>query len=190
MAQQRRGSTPGQQRVQKAALALFAHEGVAATSLQMIADAMGVTKAAVYWHYRSKEEIVLGVLEPALDQLRVIVESAEGKRAGRARTDAALRGIIDLVVAHRELASILLGDPALAHLLRQHRSIDGALERLLVLLGGCGSDPGARIAAELFLHGLAGLTTVTRAGLLSDDVLRDHLYDAGRRLLLSRRSAA
>ena len=33
------------------------------TSLQMIADAMGVTKAAVYHQFHTKEEIVLAVAE-------------------------------------------------------------------------------------------------------------------------------
>jgi hypothetical protein len=41
-------NTPAQTRVIEAALALFAEHGISGTSLQMIADAIGVTKAAVY----------------------------------------------------------------------------------------------------------------------------------------------
>ena len=44
-----------------AALALFADNGVSGTSLQMIADAVGITKAAVYHQFRTKEQIVLAV---------------------------------------------------------------------------------------------------------------------------------
>jgi AcrR family transcriptional regulator len=40
--------TPARTQVIEAALALFAEHGIDGTSLQMIADAMGVTKAAVY----------------------------------------------------------------------------------------------------------------------------------------------
>ena len=40
--------SPAQARVVTAAAALFAERGVGGTSLQMIADANGVTKAAVY----------------------------------------------------------------------------------------------------------------------------------------------
>ncbi|PRC50878.1 TetR family transcriptional regulator, partial [Mycobacterium sp. ITM-2017-0098] len=37
--------------------------GVSGTSLQMIADAMGVTKAAVYRQFKTKEEIVIAITE-------------------------------------------------------------------------------------------------------------------------------
>ena len=41
--------------------------GSGGTSLQMIADAIGVTKAAVYHQYRTKDEIILAAAE---DELR------------------------------------------------------------------------------------------------------------------------
>jgi AcrR family transcriptional regulator len=40
--------SPAKSRIASAATALFAEHGVGGTSLQMIADAIGVTKAAVY----------------------------------------------------------------------------------------------------------------------------------------------
>jgi AcrR family transcriptional regulator len=69
------GGSGGQQRVLEAALDLFAEHGVSGTSLQMIADRMGVTKAAVYHQFRTKEEIVFAVIDPDLaglsdDELR------------------------------------------------------------------------------------------------------------------------
>ena len=50
-------------RVATAATELFSMQGVAGTSLQMIADAMGVTKAAVYHQFNTKEAIVLACTE-------------------------------------------------------------------------------------------------------------------------------
>ena len=47
-----------QGRVIDAALDLFAEHGVGGTSLQMIADEIGVTKAAVYHQFKTKEQIV------------------------------------------------------------------------------------------------------------------------------------
>jgi AcrR family transcriptional regulator len=44
----RAAPTAAQGRIIAAALELFARNGVGGTSLQMIADAIGVTKAAVY----------------------------------------------------------------------------------------------------------------------------------------------
>jgi AcrR family transcriptional regulator len=53
--------TAAQTRIIDAALALFAERGIGGTSLQMIADAIGVTKAAVYHQYNTKDEIVVAV---------------------------------------------------------------------------------------------------------------------------------
>ena len=55
--------TPAQTRVIEAALDLFAEHGISGTSLQMIADGLGVTKAAVYHQFPTKDEIVLGSIQ-------------------------------------------------------------------------------------------------------------------------------
>lgn len=49
-----------------AALQLIADHGVGGTSLQMIADAVGVTKAAVYHQFKTKEQIVIALTEREL----------------------------------------------------------------------------------------------------------------------------
>jgi len=59
------GSTPyspAQRRVATAAMELIAEHGVSGTSLQMIADALGVTKAAVYHQFKTKEAIVIAAM--------------------------------------------------------------------------------------------------------------------------------
>ena len=65
-----------QTRVITAALDLFSRHGVGGTSLQMIADEIGVTKAAVYHQYNTKDEIVLAAAESELRDWR-------GHRGGR-----------------------------------------------------------------------------------------------------------
>jgi AcrR family transcriptional regulator len=45
-------------RVQKVALELFAEQGYEKTSLREVAERLGVTKAALYYHFKSKEDIV------------------------------------------------------------------------------------------------------------------------------------
>src|SRR5215475_13717231 len=48
-----RGDT--RERIQSIALELFAEQGYEKTSLREIAERLGVTKAALYYHFRSKE---------------------------------------------------------------------------------------------------------------------------------------
>ena len=76
-----------QARIIAAALELFAQNGVGGTSLQMIADAIGVTKAAVYHQYQSKDEIVLAAAEAELERVDAMIRVAEAEpsRPGPAR---------------------------------------------------------------------------------------------------------
>ena len=56
-------TTTARERVLHAARSLFSEYGVSGTSLQMIADHLGVTKAAVYHQFHTKDEIVLALLD-------------------------------------------------------------------------------------------------------------------------------
>ncbi|WP_059005791.1 TetR/AcrR family transcriptional regulator [Streptomyces specialis] len=59
--QTRRSDT--RQRIQDVALELFAEQGYDKTSLREIAERLDVTKAALYYHFRTKEDILNGLVE-------------------------------------------------------------------------------------------------------------------------------
>ncbi|MEU0229067.1 helix-turn-helix domain-containing protein [Streptomyces sp. NPDC006284] len=59
--QRRRGDT--RQRIQDVALELFAEHGYEKTSLREIAERLDVTKAALYYHFKTKEEILVSIFE-------------------------------------------------------------------------------------------------------------------------------
>ncbi|GAB2732969.1 TetR/AcrR family transcriptional regulator [Kitasatospora kifunensis] len=50
-------------RIISVALELFAEQGYEKTSLREIADRLGVTKAALYYHFKTKDDIVHGIVE-------------------------------------------------------------------------------------------------------------------------------
>ena len=77
--------TAAQTRIIDAALDLFAEHGVSGTSLQMIADAIGVTKAAVYHQFNTKDEIVLAVAEVVLARLEAAVTPRKPSDPARER---------------------------------------------------------------------------------------------------------
>ncbi|MEU9744615.1 TetR/AcrR family transcriptional regulator [Streptomyces niveus] len=60
-AQPRRGDT--RQRIQDVALQLFAEQGYEKTSLREIAEHLDVTKAALYYHFKTKEDIVVSLFQ-------------------------------------------------------------------------------------------------------------------------------
>ncbi|MFJ3584876.1 TetR/AcrR family transcriptional regulator [Streptomyces sp. NPDC090127] len=56
-----RGNT--RQRIQDVALELFAEQGYEKTSLREIAERLDVTKAALYYHFKTKEDILIGLFQ-------------------------------------------------------------------------------------------------------------------------------
>ncbi|GAA3845965.1 TetR family transcriptional regulator [Sphaerisporangium flaviroseum] len=58
-----REHTDTRTRIQEIALKLFTEQGYEATSLREIAEAVGVTKAALYYHFRTKDDIIASLTE-------------------------------------------------------------------------------------------------------------------------------
>src|SRR5581483_8464263 len=124
--------TAAQAPIVEAALVLFAEHGVSGTSLQMIADAIGVTKAAVYHHYKTKDEIVLAVAQVILARLDAAVTAAERSRS-RAR-ELLVAAMIDLAVERRRVAGVLQRDPVMLRFLEEHEPFRRVMERVNRLL--------------------------------------------------------
>jgi AcrR family transcriptional regulator len=66
-----RGGT--RERIQAIALELFAEQGYEKTSLREIAERLGVTKAALYYHFKSKEDIVRSFVEDYRAELEQVI---------------------------------------------------------------------------------------------------------------------
>ncbi|WP_432139106.1 MULTISPECIES: TetR/AcrR family transcriptional regulator [unclassified Streptomyces] len=70
--QRRRGNT--RQRIQDVALELFAEQGYEKTSLREIAEHLDVTKAALYYHFKTKEEIIVSLFEDLTQPITDLIE--------------------------------------------------------------------------------------------------------------------
>jgi AcrR family transcriptional regulator len=169
-------------RVLAAALQLFGEHGVSGTSLQMIADRIGVTKAAVYHQFHSKEEIVLGVLAPAMESLHASLESAELLETPEARRESMLRAVVDLAVGNRRLAAILRSDPVAAELVRSHPDLDVG-ERIRALLVGPDPDVRSDVAAAMVGGALMMIGAAPELERYHDEELSANLLDLARDLL-------
>lgn len=179
----RRGET--RERVLRAAMELFSEHGVGGTSLQMIADRLGVTKAAVYYQFQTKEDIVLGVVQPALDHLEMILGRAEAEPDHRSRRNQAIEGLVDVVLDHRRMMAALHGDPGLIEVMKGHPELAGRIERLQLLLVGPQPTVSQLIAAAMLGGGLMGVGVDPRLAGTDRETLRHELLTAARRLLES-----
>ena len=169
-------------RVLDAALDLFAEHGVSGTSLQMIADGVGITKAAVYHQFRTKDHIVLAATERELGRLVPALEEAEGHGDGSQARDAVLVRVIDMAVCDRRLVRTLQFDPVVVRLLAEHEPFQRFMARLYrVLLGDAGED--ARIAAAMLSGAISSAVMHPLVADVDDETLRTKLSDVSRRLI-------
>jgi AcrR family transcriptional regulator len=106
----RRGR-PGYSREQilDVAVALFNERGYDATSVADIADRLGVTKSALYHHFRSREELLAVAVDRALTGLEGLLDQP-GATAGtpRARLGHVLRGAVRVLIAELPSVTLLL----------------------------------------------------------------------------------
>ncbi len=170
-----------QARIIDASLELFAHEGVGGTSLQMIADAIGVTKAAVYHQFKTKDEIVIAAAEAELARLEAVLDAAEAQRSATRARQVLLAGIVDLAVERRRTVNVILSDPVVLRFFAGHQRYLRAVDRLSDLLMGPGGGPDDHVQTALFMAALSGAVMQPMVADLDDDALRVQLLRLARR---------
>jgi AcrR family transcriptional regulator len=165
-------------RIVAVAIGLFSKHGIDATSLQMIADALGVTKGAVYYHFKTKHEIVLAVCADSFDQLEAVVIEAETIESVTSRGRALERLVprmVSLAVESRSVFNQLRFDPAMVRLMADDARYRELLTRLDRLLGGDAPDARARVRTAAAISALAGAPVHHLVTGLDDEALRAHL---------------
>ena len=178
--------TAAQTRIIEAALVLFAEHGIGGTSLQMIADAIGVTKAAVYHQYNTKDEIILAVAQIVLARLEAAVTVAEVERSRWRARELLIAEMIDLAVERRRMAGILQRDPVMLRFLENHAPFRRVMARVNRLLMGGASNPQARVQAATLAAAIAGAVIHPLVLDLDDESLRSRLLTQVRKLLRPR----
>jgi len=96
-----RSRTDTRARIQQIAVELFTEHGYEGTSLREIAERLGVTKAALYYHFRSKEDIIQSLVEDYQGQMDALIDLARSEP----RTAKTRREILDRyvdIVAERD----------------------------------------------------------------------------------------
>jgi AcrR family transcriptional regulator len=94
-------------RIQDIARELFSQKGMQRTSLQDIANRLGITKPALYYHFSSRDDLVRSIIQPLIDEGERFVAGHERRRKSlRATPRELLEGYFDFHFKHR--ADLLL----------------------------------------------------------------------------------
>jgi AcrR family transcriptional regulator len=157
------------------ALRVFAAKGYAATTMDDIAEAAGVTKPLLYQHFASKRALYLELVDAvAQDLLQAIAQSTAGAAGPRQQVEAGFAAYFRLVVHHADAFRLLFGseapdDPELSDWLRR---VEDVLAGAVGSLIEAGLDDEHRL---LLAHAVVGMAEGASRFLLTRQPGRDHL---------------
>jgi len=97
-------------RILAVALDLFSARGYAGTSMRDISETMGMTKAALYYHFESKEQILAAVTEPIRVEMNLLLQAAAAP--ARPTPEQLLTQLADMLSRHAPLVATLFNDPS------------------------------------------------------------------------------
>jgi len=138
-------------RIQQVALELFAEQGYERTSLREIAERLRVTKAALYYHFKSKEDIVRSFTEDYFCQLDALIAWGRDQPPTAATGHEVLQRYITILLdgsevflfLERNQASLSSSDGK-KHRFEQFRP---RLNALVQIITGPGAPPRSRVRA-------------------------------------------
>lgn len=150
--------------IRGAAMELFGRQGYEGTSLREIAERLGITKAALYYHYPSKRDLLAALVEPLVEDAERLLE----RQTGRHDAEELLSGYFDLCVRHSPLMRAVLHDLAALSESGLIDSVVSVRERLDALL--IGVDPGtpAKMGAFTAFGGLQDIAVLLPAHELAE----------------------
>ena len=171
-------------RILEVALDLFIEQGYDKTSLREIAERVGVTKAALYYHFASKEEIFRTLIEPILTITEPLAELLQG----RPTRESWARGwstFLEWILPRRKLIELMQNNHGALHALgpafQQDEAHQAMHERLQAIL----SDEALPLDDRVRMAGAIGLVVGVLAfpgesafGHVSAEELQPLLLDA------------
>ncbi len=113
------------QEILATALELACSHGFERATLQDIAQRVGVTAAALYYYFESKDALLRALIEPLLDDIDDLVGTAETSTTVTASGRQLLARYLDILIRQRQVVLCALQDPAVLY----HEELGGRLKK-------------------------------------------------------------
>ncbi|MFG1817077.1 TetR/AcrR family transcriptional regulator [Kribbella sp. NPDC049174] len=174
--------------IHRAAVELFSSQGYEKTSLREIAEQVGITKASLYYHYSSKQELLRAIVGTFLDDISRVLGQVDQLPWSPETERELLGAYVDVVIAHRSTGPTLLRDIAavlaafgddLDRLIAQSR-------RFQLWLAGPDPSPADRLRAAAAVETVGAAISVELDLGVSDAEIRAVLLDAATAILARR----
>lgn len=143
--------TDTRERILTVAAGLFADKGFTATSIRDISDALGVTKAALYYHFTSKEEILHAIVDQPITAVRGVLAEPHDLTTPASRRQLVAEVIASMAECTPESVAVFK-DPQIQAMVGAEVSASGITNVLaLTLAGGLSrtDDPEAIVPEHL-----------------------------------------
>lgn len=166
------------ERILQAAFTMLSKQGYENTSIKDIAEEAGVAQGLVHYHYKSKQQLVLAVLEFVCHKVELGVEGEAGALEAFAQTKRMLHESRATNSLYIQLIGISLHDPVIGggvrEFIRSERT--GIEEKARQVLGERGADnsPARGIAAVVW----AAILGIMIQSLVDPDFDTDEAVDA------------
>jgi AcrR family transcriptional regulator len=136
-------------RIARLALARFRVGGFVGTSIADLAGALGVSKAAIYYHYRSKDALLHRLIDPLGDAIDACIHDHHTTPPPTPRQ--LLDAYLAVLLAHREVVPLIATDVAVLNHPRIGPRLRTQNQQLQSLLTGPDTSGSARLRAEAAL---------------------------------------
>ncbi|MEU8226970.1 helix-turn-helix domain-containing protein [Kribbella sp. NPDC048915] len=186
-----RGAGDTKAAIHRAAASLFSTQGYEKTSLREIAEQVGITKASLYYHYSSKQELLRAIVGTFLEDMFAVLRRAEDLPWSPENERELLGAYVDVVVQHRSTGPTLLRDIAavLAAFGDDLDSLIAQARRFQLWLAGPDPTPADRLRAAAAVETVGAALSADLDLGATDAEIRAVLLDAAT-AVLGRRGAA
>ncbi len=165
-------------RIAGLALERFRIDGFAGTSVADLAGVLGVSKAAIYYHYRSKNALLRRLVDPLLDAIDACIDAHSAPNRPGPVARQLLGDYLAVLTAHREVVPLVATDIAVLNHPTIGPRIRAQDQRLRTLLAASDTSPAATLRAEAALGAIRRPLTTYTAVDLADASHQQTLIDA------------
>jgi AcrR family transcriptional regulator len=122
-------------RILEIARELIKERGYGSTSISQIAGRLGTSKAALYYHFKSKEEILDALMSEPMIAFQEIATRAAGRPSGQAAEEV-LGAIIDFVAGPSSCLAAFQNDPSVLKEYARCNNLQSSEDQIITALAG------------------------------------------------------
>lgn len=123
-------------RILVVALELFVDQGYEKTSIGQIASRVGLTKAALYYHFNAKDDILISLVTPYLQAVDGLLADAPSSGRAHDRRREVLSSYLDVLLEHSAVIRFVARDVSAVNHPRIRGMADEQMRRLREVVAG------------------------------------------------------